>query len=367
MAHDNDNFCTSFFMLYVTGMTVVPLASLLMLPLGCTAEVDLAGSAAEGGAITETGDGMDDDAIDPDEANDGQDDGSADNGGAEGADSDGGSVDSGSGDDGDGGGGVDLTDPIDLLFVIDDSASMILEQQRLLEDLEPFLTQLGTALPENTDWHIGMIGSDGLALIDHGLDNIDCFPNTDANYLSTVGALTPELIIELECVLDSIGIGGDANEHPAESLLGALDPFFNQAGAINDGFARPEAELIVVVVADEDDAFSLLEQGSLGDPVQWAEQLAGLREQGESAISMIGVLGQSLPNACPEAQLDLDLMLGGLDLDYVFNLGAYAEPGPRLQQLVESVPQNIVTDICDDDYGEAFSLAVDMIAEGHGG
>ncbi|MCA9686697.1 MAG: hypothetical protein KC457_31315 [Myxococcales bacterium] len=256
---------------------------------------------------------------------------------------------------------------VDLLFVIDDSASMILEQQRLLEDLEPFLTQLGTALPENTDWHIGMIGSDGLALIDHGLDNIDCFPNTDANYLSTVGALTPELIIELECVLDSIGIGGDANEHPAESLLGALDPFFNQAGAINDGFARPEAELIVVVVADEDDAFSLLEQGSLGDPVQWAEQLAGLREQGESAISMIGVLGQSLPNACPEAQLDLDLMLGGLDLDYVFNLGAYAEPGPRLQQLVESVPQNIVTDICDDDYGEAFSLAVDMIAEGHGG
>ncbi|MCA9686910.1 MAG: hypothetical protein KC457_32390, partial [Myxococcales bacterium] len=115
------------------------------------------GSTVEGDGSTVEGDGN------------GSNDGSA--------DGDDGSADGDAdGDDGNDDGSEELEpcSRIDLVFVIDNSPSMLVEHQRVVAAIDPFMVALLDAMPE-AEWHIGMLGSDNGKLVDHDSDLTDCF------------------------------------------------------------------------------------------------------------------------------------------------------------------------------------------------
>ncbi|MCA9699788.1 MAG: hypothetical protein KC431_19850, partial [Myxococcales bacterium] len=244
---------------------------------------------------------------------------------------------------------------IDLVFVIDNSPSMLVEHQRVVAALDPFMVALLDAMPE-AEWHIGMLGSDNGKLVDHDSDLTDCFPNTTANYLTHVGEAGSGLLDQLQCALAGVGTAGNNDERPMQSVISGLSTLANAPGGPNEGFARPEAELLLVVIGDEDD-----DQGSPGGPNVWTVQLAELRDQGTDAISMLGILGRDVPNACPTPEAALPSLLGTNDLDDIEALAPFAQPTPRLTEVVESIDQHVLEDVCVADYGDAFAAAIDSL------
>jgi len=190
-----------------------------------------------------------------------------------GGDDDGGDPGDGPGGDG---GQLELFDieiavsrPLDILFVIDDSATMVQEQEALAAAFPAFVEAV-TDTGEAVDLHIGFVSSNlgtapagtggpgctGDGDEGHLLVDVDCPALTDeAHYLvhqvdpegETAVNYTGELATQLQCMAQ-LGIDGCGFEQHLESMKRALE---NQEE--NAGFLRDQANLAVVVLADEDD------------------------------------------------------------------------------------------------------------------
>ena len=194
-----------------------------------------------------------------------------------GGDDDGGGGGGGGGDGGAGGdGSVELIDvgvttlrALDVLFVVDDSATMVQEQEALAAAFPSFVDAL-VDTGELVDLHVGFVSSNlgtapagtggpgcaGQGDDGHLLAPADCPALTDgAPYVTHRVApggevesnVTGALAEQLECMA-RLGTDGCGFEQHLESMKRALE---NQAE--NDGFLREEANLAVIVLADEDD------------------------------------------------------------------------------------------------------------------
>ncbi|MFT3835711.1 MAG: VWA domain-containing protein [Myxococcaceae bacterium] len=177
------------------------------------------------------------------------------------------------------------TDPLiapqklDILFVIDNSSSMIEEQQGVAKALVAFMTEVSKSGGVSTDFHLGVIdtsvyqytlingishlqyysdhngklrpvpegSADGgiLVLADGGI------PLTDERMLL---GTDPDLIPKLSRLVQQ-GTHGSGQETPYEAVrLALIDQSqitLEQGG--NGGFFRDRARLLVVVLSDEDD------------------------------------------------------------------------------------------------------------------
>ncbi|HEU5061255.1 MAG TPA: hypothetical protein VFU21_32210 [Kofleriaceae bacterium] len=184
--------------------------------------------------------------------------------------------DAGGGDGGPGDGGGEMVDiaiaqlrQLDVLFVIDDSGTMVQEQQALASGFPAFVDALAGGDGE-TDLHIGFVSSN-LGTAPAGTGGEGCAGEGDEGHLlvrSACPALTGdelfvahriaaggeaetnytgELADQLQCMAQ-LGTGGCGFEQHLESMKRALEN-----DAENAGFLRPEANLAVIVVADEDD------------------------------------------------------------------------------------------------------------------
>lgn len=193
--------------------------------------------------------------------------------------------------------------PVDLLFVIDSSATMAAAQASLVAQLPRLVSELldppdsdGDGAPDwpaIPDLQVGVITTDmgsaghplptcgggafGYELGDDGLllDRGDpAMPGCDATYPSVfrfTGGDRDELVTELGCMV-SVGTGGCGFEQPLEAALKALSPstaapytradyvpptFFRgtvgHGGGANRGLVRESSMLAVVIVTDEDD------------------------------------------------------------------------------------------------------------------
>ena len=136
---------------------------------------------------------------------------------------------------------------VDILWVIDDSNSMQAEQDLLADGFSAFAEAMEQS---NTDFQLGVVstsfdetGGGGVLL-------------GDPPFLTNADAAYQEAFVERA----QIGTGGSDKEKGLEAATFALGPTMVYGGP-NDGFLRPDGQLLVVFVSDEDDMSPLSVDG----------------------------------------------------------------------------------------------------------
>lgn len=225
---------------------------------------------------------------------------------------------------------------IDLLFIVDDSQTMDVEQAALEAAIPAFLTALDahqTEAGESLDYRIGVTTtSRDVTFIQNGATISDVGP--DGELLTTCAGLRilsrgdANLSANLACRV-STGIDGAGVEMPAYVLELALTSRVDDG--TNAGFRRPDALFAIVVVTDEDDCSRRDDNFSVpngttcpaspmlwvpGDTLGFLDQHTGHRSRWSLAVS-----------ANP-GNTDCSMTAGG------------AKPAPRLRDLVTAAGTN---------------------------
>jgi hypothetical protein len=276
---------------------------------------------------------------------------------------------------------------VDFLFVLDNSISMGDEQQNLSASFPSFIATIQSEVVDN--YHVMVVDTDPADKWDEEL--VECYGGdcVGEDPQEPCGVLEPEsgwpcgmLPVPDECdpILgagidhdgtneraDCIEGGGrwfdstepdpgptfecvanlyDGNnpETTMQSMLAALDPAIVGPGGCNEGFLRDDAVLVVTFITDEED-----DTESMGDPAMWYDALLALKGGNETAIVVLGLVGDTgLPNAvCPA-----DSVPGS-------NGGEYS---PRLIEFAESWgTRGLWGSVCSADYGPFFTDAVALV------
>ena len=138
---------------------------------------------------------------------------------------------------------------VDLLFVIDDTASMAEEQEALADGFETFVTSLESS---DLSYHVGVVTTEATGQL---LGNPWIVTRESAD---PVGDFARAV---------AVGTEGTADEAGLAAMVAALtEPLVSGA---NRGFRRSDAVLHVVVVSDADDH----SDGLLDDPSASAQEL----------------------------------------------------------------------------------------------
>jgi hypothetical protein len=136
---------------------------------------------------------------------------------------------------------VQVTTPeVDVLWVIDNSCSMI-EEQRLLRD--NFANFMGFFLDSGLDWHIGVVSTDVTSPAQSGkLVQAGGYRFLDMDVPDPIGLFGQMAVL---------GTNGSSDESGRRAAFKALtDPLLT---GVNAGFYRDGATLNVIVISDEDD------------------------------------------------------------------------------------------------------------------
>lgn len=138
---------------------------------------------------------------------------------------------------------------VDILWVIDDSNSMEKEQDLLGGGFSAFADAMEQS---NTDFHLGVIST---SFDENGGGGVLV---GDPPYLTTADpGYKDEFVSRAQ-----LGTGGSDKEKGLEAATFALGPTMVYGGGPNDGFLRPDAQLLVVFVSDEEDCS---DRGALGN------------------------------------------------------------------------------------------------------
>lgn len=171
----------------------------------------------------------------------------------------------------------------DILFVVDDSGSMLGEQEELSDNLATFVRALlgspvrldlriavtntsVTGYTGQTAYPAGAPAPVGTPFPDGAFVAVQQDPGglvTPGNYIwnATAGWGGPRILSTGQMSADAferdfganvlVGIWGTGKEQPLRAMRRALERA--DVGGVNDGFLRPGARLAIVIVTDEDD------------------------------------------------------------------------------------------------------------------
>ena len=139
------------------------------------------------------------------------------------------------------------TDQVDILWVIDNSNSMKLEQDLLADGFTSFASELEAT---GSNFHLGVITTTFL-YDDPARGQLIGDPPWISNEPGYV---------ELFADRVQVGLDGNGKEKGIEAAYHALSP--TMTTGYNAGFLRPEANLLIVFVSDEDDCS---DEGALGN------------------------------------------------------------------------------------------------------
>ncbi len=225
----------------------------------------------------------------------------------------------------DDGGSADECTNVDVLFVIDNSASMADQQQSLIASFPGFVEGMKSNLELAESFHIGVVTSDAydfnapgcrglgdLVTQTGGLESsqLPCGPYTSgARYMDDS---EPDLGTAFACA-GQVGINGNDDEKMLRATLDALEPSHNDpaGGECNAGFARDDSLLVIVLISDEDDVAEPYgcdpddffdnpcdTVGSGGDPDAWVQELAGYKSNIDSNVVVLSLVGLAGGNSC---------------------------------------------------------------------
>lgn len=172
--------------------------------------------------------------------------------------------------------------PVDILFVVDNSGSMAEEQANLARNFEQFINELSSS--KGNDYRLAIVttdvdsrGRDGSELTGQvaasfrtaapfGLISNDtsqcmpiadikhgCFRGSDANTRVITSAMTQQQQIDTFKANVLVGTCGSGLEQGLEAMKLALSRPSNDCPGQGE-FLRPEANLVVVIVSDEEDS-----------------------------------------------------------------------------------------------------------------
>jgi hypothetical protein len=216
---------------------------------------------------------------------------------------------------------------VDILWVVDNSYSMLEEQEALVAGFNSFASQLEAS---GTVFQLGIISTD--------------YDYEDAERGALIG--DPPFLTNADPDYESqfttraqVGVTGSDKEKGLEAALGALHPTMVTAGGPNDGFIRPSAELLVIWVSDEDDCSdggTLEGQDGVTCYTEWnqltpveeaVEELRDLKDD-RSLVSVGAIVGKRT-ETCPN--------------------GSEVHEGKRYISTVKYLG-GLVGDICDEDW-----------------
>jgi hypothetical protein len=281
-----------------------------------------------------------------------------------------------------------MCEKVDFLFILDNSISMGDEQQNLVNSFPGFIQTIQQDVV--SDYHVMVIDTDGEDKWDEELtecNESDCvgepanepcgilapeknwlcgsLPETDpcdaelgagvdhddTDARNSCGIVDdkrwfddsePDPAATFDCVANLYD--GNSPELTMEGMLTAVSPALVNAGGCNEGFLRDDAVLVVTFISDEEDFMD-----SPGDPSSWHDDLLALKNGNETAVVVLGLLGDTtLPMAvCPP-----DSVPGS-------NGGEYS---PRLIEFVDSFgARGLWGSVCEPDYAPFFEQAVGLI------
>ncbi len=134
------------------------------------------------------------------------------------------------------------TNKVDILWVIDNSNSMSEEQAALADGFSAFANALDES---GTDFQIGVITT-SFEYSDPERGKLQGDPpfltNADQDYIA-----------QFTSRATAVGTGGSDKEKGLEAALYAVSPLNVALGGINEGFVRSDAQLLTVIVSDEED------------------------------------------------------------------------------------------------------------------
>jgi hypothetical protein len=264
---------------------------------------------------------------------------------------------------------------VDFLFIIDNSGSMLEEQDNLAASFPSFINSISSTLDEAQDYHIMVLDTDAWVYAQCPI--LCAFPllpgicvgyecgvtqpaqcenilgagvthpkganasNTDCMFANGMRFMTdaePNLAGTFQCAARVGTDSTDDPERPMEAMVAALGDA-GPAATCNFGFLRDDAILVITYVTDEDDNAG---DGSVGDVATWRQAVIDAKNGDESAVVVLGLFGDDdLPNA---------ICQGG------------AETSPRLRMFLDSWgDKGFFGSICAPDYDDFFQAAVDII------
>jgi hypothetical protein len=206
---------------------------------------------------------------------------------------------------------------IDILFVIDSSGSMADNQASLVRSFPGFVQGMRIRLLNAPSFRVGVTSSsdmfgngDGctgigsLATQTTGPRSSDRACGPYSSGASWIGHLDPQLEEHFACAAQ-VGVGGSDDERIMRAALNAVSPALTAPGACNEGFGRPDALLVMVLITDKDDAAEgcdtsgvCMTYGSGGRPDDWVEELAGYRGGSVENVVVLSLVGRRLDNPC---------------------------------------------------------------------
>lgn len=203
---------------------------------------------------------------------------------------------------------------IDILWIVDNSCSMVEEQETLSAMAGEFLDFLQT---EGLDFQVGVVSTDFAELQ-------GAIPIVSAATLDPAGAFALNVLL---------GTAGSGTEQPINFGYQAVTPPMAVPGGPNEGLVREHAGLALIALTDEDDQSS-------GGTADWVSAIEALKADPD-AVNFNGVHG--LTTGCTGD--------GG---------SAYA--GARLHEVVAATGGAEVS-ICDTDWMPVLSTIPDMVAQ----
>jgi len=288
---------------------------------------------------------------------------------------------------------------VDLLFVVDNGATMKSEQQGLIAAFPSFYDSVKATLGMQ-DTHVMAVGSDdgkALSVTKQCLGGGKCFcgpaptcctevcggdaATCNSNECATLqvsecasqfGAgrehnnmgsycdiadgrrylldSQPELHATFGCVAETGLYDSPKDKQPMFAATEAVSAAMNAPGGCDEGFLRSDALLVVVFVSDKDDSNENGATGSPGGPQEWYDALVAAKGGKPESIVMLGLVGDGnmTGGACdPNMSPSKDALAGS--------------PAPRLQELVGKFTHGAVGSICATDYTPFFTSGVNMV------
>jgi hypothetical protein len=199
---------------------------------------------------------------------------------------------------------------VDILWVIDDSGSMVNERRRLVNNFNRFVQELVSLRVDFQMGVISIVSNDGGRL--RGMTPIITNQTPD-----------PRAVFETNTTFPATRSRWEQGLRMAQF---ALTPPNTNSGQPNAGFVRPNAALAVIVVTNEDDS-------SFGPTEYYGRTFRGIKGKGNENLVSFSIIGGPVPNGCiPPGEANL--------------YGSLAEPSFRYTE-VATRTGGIVGSICD--------------------
>lgn len=248
-------------------------------------------------------------------------------------------------------------DRVDFLFVIDNSASMELVQQQVVDNFPVFIEGIQNTLTAVASYQVGIVTTDnypaappecsGLSalVVQTGGTNSSaavCGPYSEGfNFMTEADDLPSSFACAAQ-----VGTLGDGFEKPMQAVEEAVLRVEGGPGQCNEGFIRDGALLVIVIITDEADGpndpeGAIPDGASPGTPASWFQTVVDAKGGLADNIVVLSLLNYA-DGSCPPQKPSFD---GQNIADFTTMFG----------------DNGFLGGICERDYGPIFASAIDVI------